>query len=86
MLRFAWDALRVGDSVKVHDDDDPGLAMHDGVVALVATHRGDANEVGFRVGGFVVRARRHAVHLLPFDRVGCWRCDASDVNGTRGAV
>jgi hypothetical protein len=79
MLLFQWNALRVGDHVLVHDDLDPDLELRDGVVTLVDTRRGGANDVGIRIGatGAVQRPRRHAVHLTPLDeRYSCWRCDS----------
>jgi len=79
MLPFQWNALRVGDRVSVHDDHAPGLDIHEGVVAIVQTRRGGANEVSIRIETTdrVVRPRRHAVHQLPLDRrFWCWRCDA----------
>jgi len=79
MLPFQWKALRTGDHVVVHDDQAPGLDIHEGVVAIVQTRWGGANDVGIRIHatGQVVRPRRHAVHQLPLDRrFSCWRCDA----------
>lgn len=79
MLRFEWNSLRTGDQVMVHDDLDPDLALHEGVVTLVETERRRANDVAIRIehpGRLVVRPRRHAVHLLPLDRRSCWRCGA----------
>lgn len=78
MLAFQWNALKCGDPVLVHDDDSPGLDIHDGVVTIVETRRGGSNQVGIRIGatGKIVRPRRHAVHQLPPDRrFSCWRCD-----------
>jgi hypothetical protein len=40
-------------------------------------HRLAANDVVISVEGTVRRVRRQAVHLLPLDRVGCWRCEAA---------
>lgn len=86
MLVFQWNALRIGDRVIVHDDLDPGLKLREGVVTLVQTRRRRANEVGIRLGrqdSAMLRPRRHAVHLLPFeDRVPCWRCDAISARST----
>lgn len=80
MLGFQWNALRVGDRVRVHDDGTADLALHDGVVALVQTHPLRANDVGIRLdgdAGAVVHPRRHAVHLGRSDaHEPCWRCEA----------
>lgn len=80
MLGFEWNALKPGDRVLVHDDRDPGLALHPGVVHLVQTRAGALNDVAIRLartGPSVVRPRRQAVHGAPLDRhFECWRCDA----------
>jgi hypothetical protein len=80
MLVFQWNALRVGDQVRVHDDRAADLALHDGVVALVQTYPHEVNDVGVRVdgdSGVVVHPWRHAVHLGRGDaHLGCWRCEA----------
>jgi hypothetical protein len=79
MLSFQWNSLRTGDRVLVHDDQDPGLALHEGIVELVETGRWYTNDVVIQIDHDVparVRPRRHAVHLLPLDRRSCWRCDA----------
>jgi len=79
MLFFQWNALRVGDQVRIHDDQAPDLALHDGVVATVQTHPHEANDVGIRLDGdsdVIVHPRRHAVHLGRGNtHVGCWRCE-----------
>ena len=77
MLTFEWNALRAGDHVMVHDDNDPNLTLHEGVVWIVQTRAGAPNDVTMRVDGTLWRARRDAVHLLPLDRRGCWRCRAA---------
>lgn len=80
MLAFEWNALRVGDRVAVHDDAAPHLSLGGGVVALVRTQRPAVNDVGIRLdapGSGIVRPSRHAVHLVPVRRSGCWRCDES---------
>jgi hypothetical protein len=79
MLRFQWNALRVGDDVLVHDDLREDLAIEPAVVLFVDARPGGATSVGVRSAsdGRVVRPRRHAVHLVPLDAtVPCWRCDA----------
>ena len=79
MLVFQWNALRVGDQVRVHDDRAIDLALHDGVVALVQTHPHKTNDVGIRLAsddGAIVHPWRHAVHLGQDDaHEGCWRCE-----------
>ena len=86
MQVFQWNALRVGDHVRVHDDLATGFALHDGVVALVQTYPHRPNDVGIRVrdvSGAVAHPRRHAVHLDRGDtNDACWRCDASSAEVT----
>jgi len=77
--RLEWNALRVRDKVLVHDPLDP-LVLQPGIVALVETARGRANEIAVRVaasdGTKVVRPLRLTVHLDPGDGdEACWRCD-----------
>lgn len=80
MLKFEWDALRVGTQVAVHDDTDAELSLCRGVVAFVKS-ADDDNDIAIRIKRSgaqhsVVRPRRHAVHLLPVDpQASCWRCD-----------
>lgn len=80
MLAFQWNALRVGDRVAVHDDSDADLEPHEAIVALLQTRQFGANEIGLRRTDqptTMLRPRRHAVHLLPFDQgIPCWRCNA----------
>ena len=85
MLSFQWNALRVGDRVLVHDDNDPNLTLHSGTVAIVESRKRAANDVAIRVDGRVRRVRRHGVHLVPFDQTGCWRCtsDSTTSGGQR---
>ena len=82
MLRFEWNALRVGDAVLVHDSRGCAAAAP-GTVVSVDTKRGrrGANGVGIRVGPGdgpgVVWPSSLAVHHDPFDSIaGCWRCAA----------
>ncbi|HEY3484930.1 MAG TPA: hypothetical protein VGK49_06065 [Ilumatobacteraceae bacterium] len=81
MLVFQWNALRVGDQVRIHDDQAPDLPLRPGVVALVQTYPHEANIVGIRLDGdptVVVHPRRHAVHLGRGDAHDeCWRCEAT---------
>lgn len=92
MLPFQWNALRVGDRVMVHDDLDPDLALHHGVVRIVQTRQSTPNEIGIRLDSppsVLLQPWRHAVHLMPMDRgSSCWRCAAmSDdpIDDDRGA-
>ena len=78
MLRFEWNALKVGDAVLVHDDSSIPFDLRAGVVCMVDTRRDRSNDVGIRVepSGDLVRPRRHAVHRAPLDRwFECWRCE-----------
>jgi hypothetical protein len=81
MLTFEWNALRIGDRVTVHDDDEPALTLHAGTVTTVETQRGSVNIVGIRLDdstGPIQLPRRHAVHLLPLTGGRtCWRCEAT---------
>ena len=82
MLKFEWNALRVGDAVLVHDARGRDLAAAGDVVTVDTSRtRHGANGVGIRVGS----PGRHevlwpsflAVHRDPFDPTdGCWRCDS----------
>jgi hypothetical protein len=81
MQAFQWNALRVGDHVRVHDDRALEFELHDGVVANVQTYPHDANDVGIRLdsdAGVIVHPRRHAVHIDGGGaRLECWRCAQS---------
>jgi hypothetical protein len=87
VLLFQWNALRVGDTVDVHDPDDQAMGLVPGVVTMVQTSRG-ANDLGIRLGsgrtdadgvGLPVRVLRPARLTVHLDRIdadrGCWRCD-----------
>jgi hypothetical protein len=79
MWKFEWNALRPGDRVVVHDDNDSGLGLDEGVVEIVETGVG-GNDVAVRLSGspLLIRPRRLAVHLSPVDpQDACWRCDAA---------
>jgi hypothetical protein len=82
MRRLEWNALRVGDSVVVHDAADVDLPLRSGTVAMVETAHG-ANDVGIRVADDadrtrVVRPNRQAVHPDPPNSMeDCWRCDSA---------
>ena len=79
MLRFEWNALRLGDHVLVHDPRTAQMTLIDGVVVGVDMHEG-ANGVGIRVGAdrgetAVLWPSAIAVHRDPRDRSEqCWRC------------
>jgi hypothetical protein len=82
MLRFEWNALRVGDMVLVHDPAGRFPAAS-GTVVTVDTkrERRGANGVGIRVGAEgrheVVWPSFLAVHHDPADLMDdCWRCAA----------
>lgn len=87
MLTFEWDALRSGDRVLVHDDEDLGGPLLAGVVALVdGGRRGrGSSDVGVRTTerdgtDRMRRPTRFSTHLDPADpRERCWRCDAAPV-------
>jgi len=79
MLKFQWNALRRGDHVLVHDDDDPKFALRAGVVALIDPQRsGQDVAIRYTTGTRAarpVRPGRFAVHFDPIDDGdGCWRC------------
>jgi hypothetical protein len=81
MLRFEWNALRVGDHVEMHDSGATELGLVPGVVVVVNSVKG-SNNVGIHVtassrGEAVLWPTRLAVHLLPHDPAElCWRCQA----------
>ena len=80
MLRFLWNALRVGDKVHVHDISHQEMRLLPGEVMIVQ-HKRDANSLEVRVtlpdgNTAVVRPEWLSVHLDPFDgKEKCWRCD-----------
>jgi hypothetical protein len=79
MIRLQWNALRVGDHVLVHDEDDTEMALVPGRVTMIQTAQG-SNDVAIRLSGRgaskIVHPRRLAVHLDEFDPDShCWRCD-----------
>jgi hypothetical protein len=85
MLRFDWNALRVGDRVVVHDHPfGTDFPLVPGTVAMVEMHRsqGGANGVGIRVptdgeGDRVVwPSFLTAHHDPPAAADECWRCAA----------
>jgi hypothetical protein len=78
MLQFQWNALRIGDRVLVHDDDDLAAPLAHGTVTILQTGAARRpNDLGIRLTsthGGVIRPRRHAVHLAGGDTAECWRC------------
>lgn len=88
MLRFEWNALRVGDKVLVHDLGSAAMALVSGVVTTFNTLKG-SNSVGIRVattegGEVIICPARLAVHLDPCDPTEpCWRCQALRVQDDR---
>jgi hypothetical protein len=84
MLRYEWNALRVGDRVVVHDPVGTEFPLLAGTVAMVETTRSQraANGVGIHVptdggGHRVVWPSLLAAHHDPPDpSEDCWRCVA----------
>ena len=84
MLKFEWDALRVGDRVVVHETVGTEFPLLAGTVTMVETKRSrrGVNGVGVRVesedGGVrVVWPSFLAAHYDPPDPTeDCWRCAA----------
>jgi hypothetical protein len=79
MLRFEWNALRVGDRVLVHDTTTASGALVLGTVAMVNTQK-DSYGVGIRIARagvcqLVVWPSPLVVHRGPHDSdEPCWRC------------
>jgi hypothetical protein len=86
VLTFEWNALRIGDPVRVHDRTSPTLALVDGTVMMVDTRRG-TNDLGIAVTSAdgattMLRPERLSVHRRPTDDVGpCWQCEAGRAAG-----
>ena len=78
MLRFQWNALRIGDEVTVHDDSNTASTPVGGTVALVERHASFSHDsdVVIRIPGRrgVIRPRKSAVHLTNGWSAECWRC------------
>ena len=91
MLRFEWNALRVGDRVVVHDPLGTEFPLLSGTVAMVETKRSNrgANGVGIRVAtdggrhGLVCPSFLAAHHDPTED---CWRCAALAETAARQLV
>ena len=81
MLKFEWNALRIGDKVLVHDPRTTDLALTTGSVAMIDAHKG-VHGIGIRVtaqgDGTAVQWPSHlSVHRDPRDVTEpCWRCRA----------
>ena len=82
MLKFQWNALRIGDCVQVHDDSAAECRLIGGTVVTIETNRSKhaANSVSIRVidveGSRVVLPSYFAVHLDPIHvDEDCWRCE-----------
>lgn len=79
MLRMHWNAMRVGDEVLVHDDDDLTAPLALGTITILQSRPGGWNDLAIRLTGAtgaVIRPRGGACHLLPLNSEDCWRCDA----------
>jgi len=92
MLKFEWNALRVGHRVVVHDGTE--LSLSPGTVTMLETKRGkrSANGVGVRVAADdgdsrIVWPSYLAVHHDPPDpSEDCWRCAALAETAARQLV
>jgi hypothetical protein len=84
MLKFEWNALRVGDRVVVHDPSSTDFPLLAGTVVMIETKRSKrgANGVGIRVaadggGHRLLWPSYLAAHHDPPDPTeDCWRCAA----------
>ena len=78
MLRMQWNALRVGDQVLVHNDDDLVAPLAEGTIRILQSRPAGWNDLAIRLTGTtgpVIRPRGGACHLLPLRSEDCWRCD-----------
>ena len=86
MERFHANAARIGDHSLAQDDHDPAVERNKGVVVkVVETASCDSNDVGIRLltAATPLRARHHAVYLLPLDRrFPWWRYDTTTTRVT----
>lgn len=82
MLLFQWNALRPGDAVEVHDDNDLSGPIEAGRVRIVQTGLSTGgNDIAVRLeSGRLVRPRRGAVHTTATGSRDCWRCHDSTAN------
>jgi hypothetical protein len=80
VLKFDWNALRIGDRVLVHDADSPRLTLLPGVVTVIDARKG-AKRAGVRFTGpddqRGIRWPSHTtMHRDPRGATDhCWRCD-----------
>jgi hypothetical protein len=93
MLRFEWNALRVGDAVVVHDPSGTKFPLLAGTVDMVETKRSKrgANGVGIRVetdgDHRVIWPSYLAAHRdLADPTEDCWRCAALAETAARHVV
>jgi hypothetical protein len=89
MLLFHWNALRIGDRVLVHDDDEPGAPLADGTVTIVQTGSArQPNDLAIRVADRdnLIRPRRQAVHFTAGGAADCWRCAEYAQTHPKGAA
>jgi hypothetical protein len=94
VLKFDWNALRVGDRVVVHESWDTAVPLLTGTVAMVAMKRSKrgTNGVGIHVvadggGHRVVWPPYLAAHHDPPDPTeDCWRCEALAETAARQLV
>ena len=87
MLRMEWNALRVGNHVLVHDDDDLAAPLAEGKVTILQARPGAWNDLAIRLTGStgpVVRPRAGACHLVPLHSPDCWRCDVLAESKSQG--
>jgi hypothetical protein len=79
VLRFEWNALRIGHKVLLHDWASADFTLTPGVVASVDTQKG-LNRVGIRLPAsngerMILWPSSHAVHRDPLDLAEpCWQC------------
>jgi len=82
MRKLAWNALRVGDTVLVHDTARADTDLAHGTVTTIDVHhaKGSVNGVGVRLdsheqGGLILWPSHLAVHADPPEQdEPCWRC------------
>lgn len=85
MLKFEWNALRIGDRVLVHDANSPQLTLLRGIVSVIDARKG-AKRAGVRFSG---SDDQHGIRWPSYSMMHrdprasgdhCWRCDeAADV-------
>lgn len=86
MLKFDWNALRIGDRVLVHDAESPQLTLLPGIVTVIDARKG-AKRAGVRFTGREAQRGIQwpsypTMHRDPRDSADhCWRCE--DLAATR---